>query len=361
MRARTLTAILAGLFFGLGAAGSAYSQDLPRTNLKLIGSPISSPNWVNVLKPFWLDRVPQKSNGQVTVDGISMTEVGVKGPEMLRLAKVRVADLVAGSTTLVSGELPENDGIDIAGLIQDTDTLHKVIDAYRPTLEKLYEEKVGVVPIGFWPTGAQVFWCATPIGGLKDLTGKKVRVFSATTANFVEAIGAIPVTMSFSEVVPALQRNVIDCALTGANSGNIAKWTDVATHMYPVVVGWGINFIVANAKSWQALDPAVRDFLSEQVQTDMVAEGWKMAENATQHGIWCSTGDDRCDVNATAPKKLEKRDLTLVPVTEEDKQTLKNLIAKSQLPEFAERCGAACTKGWNETVGKIVNVTAPVP
>ena len=360
MRNTKLIPVLGAVMAALITTGSVSAAELPRTNLKLIGSPISSPNWVNILKPFWLDRVPEMSGGQITVDGISMTEVGVKGPEMLRLAKAGVADLVAGSTTLVSGELPENDGIDLAGLIQNTETLQKVVDAYLPTLRKLYEEKVGVTPIGFWPTGAQVFWCATPIGGLQDLQGKKVRVFSATTANFVESIGAVPVTLAFSEVVPALQRNVIDCALTGANSGNIAKWTDVATHIYPLVVGWGVNFVVANTRSWNNLDPNVREFLEKHVKDDMVPAGWKMAQDATQHGIWCSVGDDRCDVDATAPKKLEKRDLTLVPVTEEDEQALKNLIAKSQLPEFAERCGESCIRNWNETVGKVVDVTAPV-
>lgn len=361
MRNKTIAMIMGALAAVMGPSGAASAEDLGRTNLKLIGSPVNSPNWINILKPFWLERIPEASGGQITVDGISMTDVGVKGPEMLRLAKAGVADLIAGSTTLVSGELPENDGIDIAGLIQSTDTLRKVIDAYLPTLRKLYEEKAGVTPIGFWPTGAQVFWCATAIGGLDDLKNKKVRVFSATTANFVESIGAIPVTMSFSEVVPALQRNVIDCALTGANSGNIAKWTDVTTHVYPLVVGWGINFVVANTASWNKLDPKVRAFLEERVSTDMVPAGWKMAEDATQHGIWCTVGDERCDVDATAPKKLEKRNLTLVPVTPEDERALKNLIAQSQLPEFSARCGEACVERWNETVGAVVEVSAPAP
>jgi TRAP-type C4-dicarboxylate transport system substrate-binding protein len=285
-----------------------------------------------------------------------MTDLGIKGPEMIRLARAGIADIVAGSTTLVSGELPQNDGIDIAGLVQDIDTLRGVVDAYRPVLEKQYREKLGVVPLGFWPTGAQVAWCATPLTGLADMAGKKVRVFSTTTSAVIEAIGGTPVTMSFSEVVPAMQRGVIDCALTGANSGNTAKWTDVATHLYPLTVGWGVNFVVANAERWDGLDANVRSLLQEQIDTALEPAGWDMARGATEHGIWCSTGDARCNPEATAPKNLNKTNLQLVELSDADSATLKNMLSANVLPEFAKACGPECVAEWNEVVGPVVGV-----
>ena len=338
----------------------ALAQDLPETRLSVIGSPVNSPNWVNILEPFWNDTVPEESGGAVTAQAVSMTDLGIKGPEMVRLARAGIADIVAGSTTLVSGELPENDGIDIAGLVQDIDTLEAVVDAYRPILEEHYRETLGVVPLGFWPTGAQVVWCATPIDGLADLAGKKVRVFSTTTSAVMDAVGATPVTLSFSEVVPAMQRGVIDCALTGANSGNTAKWTDVATHLFPLTVGWGVNFIVANAERWDGLDPEVRAFLETQIATGLEPAGWTMARDATDHGIWCTTGDSRCDPEATAPRNLDLTDLTLVELTEADRETLKEMLASRVLPEFASACGADCVTRWNEAVGPVANVEIEV-
>lgn len=353
MKTRLIAGIAAGLMMALPAA----AQDLKETRLSVIGSPVNSPNWTNILEPFWGTTVPEASGGKVTAEAVSMTDLGIKGPEMIRLARAGIADIVAGSTTLISGELPQNDGIDIAGLVQNIDTLEAVVDAYRPVLEALYREKLGVVPLGFWPTGAQVVWCATPLAGLDDMAGKKVRVFSTTTAAVVEAIGATPVTMSFSEVVPAMQRGVIDCALTGANSGNTAKWTDVATHLFPLTVGWGVNFVVANAERWDMLDPAVRAFLEAQIASALEPAGWTMARDATDHGIWCSTGDDRCNPEATAPRNLTKTELTLVELTEADSDRLKELLSARVLPEFASACGADCAARWNETVGPVVGVT----
>ncbi|WP_067339168.1 TRAP transporter substrate-binding protein [Stappia indica] len=334
----------------------AVAQDLPQTKLSVIGSPVNSPNWTNVLQPFWNETVPADSNGRVTANAVSMTDLGAKGPELMRLAASGVADIVAGSTTLISGELPENDSIDLAGLAQDIDTLQKIIDAYRPTLEERYRERLGVVPLGFWPTGAQVLWCATPVEGLDDLAGKKVRVFSTTTSSLTAALGATPVTMAFNEVVPAMQRGVIDCAFTGSNSGNNAKWTDVATHLVDLTVGWGVNFIVANSKTWDALDPAVQTFLRDEVRTKLEPAGWEMARVATQQGIWCSVGDDRCEPESTAPRNLTKTGLKLVELTEAESARLREIVAEHVMPEFTQACGSDCVARWNETVGTVLDI-----
>ncbi|WP_174802865.1 TRAP transporter substrate-binding protein [Martelella limonii] len=335
---------------------AGFAQDLPKTELSVIGSPVNSPNWTNVLQPFWNETIPADSNGQVTADAVSMTDLGVKGPELMRLAASGVADIIAGSTTLISGELAENDSIDLAGLAQDIDTLQQVIEVYRPVLEERYRERLDVVPLGFWPTGAQVLWCATPVTSLDDLTGKKVRVFSTTTSSLTAALGATPVTMAFNEVVPALQRGVIDCAFTGSNSGNNAKWTDVATHLVDLTVGWGVNFIVANSTTWDGLDPAVQEFLRTEIREKLEPVGWEMARVATQQGIWCSVGDDRCEPEATAPRNLTKSDLTLVELTDAENEHLRAIVAENVMPEFTQACGADCVQRWNETVGEVVDI-----
>ena len=110
-------------------------------------------------------------------------------------------------------------------------------DAYTPVINDIMSNRIGVVMISLWPTVQQSVWCAVPIKGMADLKGKKIRVFAKTQADFLKAVGASPVTMAFSEVVPALQRKVVDCAVTGTLSGNIAKWPEVATHLYPINVG----------------------------------------------------------------------------------------------------------------------------
>jgi TRAP-type C4-dicarboxylate transport system substrate-binding protein len=259
-------------------------------------------------------------------------------------------------TGYVAGEVPELDGYDLSGVIQDIGTLKKVVAAYTPVIDKIMRERVGVRMLAVWPTVQQSIWCAVPIGGLSDLKGKKVRVFAATQADFLRAIGATPVTMSFSEVVPALQRKVIDCAVTGTLSGNLAKWPEVATHLYPINVGWSLWIMTANERNWARIDPKAQKFIVAKLQDIMVKRAWKIAEEGTNQGIWCSTGDKRCTWGEK--QKVTLYNLTLVPYTDADDAKLKSLVASVALPEFAKRCGKACVAEWNATVGKVVGLTA---
>ena len=63
--------------------------------------------------------------------------------------------------------------------------------------------------------------------------------------------------------LPALQRNVVDCALTGTLSGNTAGWPEVSTHLYPLPVGWSLYYTAANLDTWQEFEPEVRAFFEK--------------------------------------------------------------------------------------------------
>ena len=184
------------------------------------------------------------------------------------------------------------------------------------------------------------------------------RVFSAAMGEFVQAIGAVPVSMTQAEVVPALQRKVIDCGITGSNSGNVAKWTEVTTHIYPMIVGWSVEIEVASLAKWNQLPESTRSFILENGEKVMAKRGWDEAESSTMHGIWCTVGDKRCNVNATRPKPLTVTNLTLVPVSAADAKERERILEEVVLPRWAKRCGAACVDRWNETVGKIVGLKA---
>jgi hypothetical protein len=57
--------------------------------------------------------------------------------------------------------------------------------------------------------------------------------------------------------------------------------------------------------------------------------------------------------------KLAK--MTIVAVKPEEATTHKKLVEGAVLAGWAKRCGSACAKEWNETVGKALGLTAPTP
>ena len=356
---KSLQFVTLALVMSMGAAGAfAADSDFPKTHIQMIGTSAGSPPWL-ITETFWKN-ISKKTGGKLDASVQSMTELGIKGQEVFRMAKLGVVNIVSSSLAYSSGDIAENDAVDFTGFVPNLDVMKKAVQAYRPTLEKIYADKLGLKLLGMWPLAAQVFWCAVPISGIEDLKGKKIRVSGATRADLVRSMGGTPTTLPFAEVVPALQRKVIDCGITGTAAGNIANWTEVTTHLYPLVVAWGMEAQAANLKWWNGLDPRVQDLIQEKMD-EMAVIGWQQAEAGTNNGIWCSTGDPRCDVTATEPKKLKKKNLTLVPVSKDDVEKLRKLAIKDALPKFAKRCGKACIENFNKVLGPIFGAKAPVP
>ncbi len=351
IQGRGLAWVVAGaLTAGLFAAGAAGAQDLPKTSLKVVGA------WGNLLqykefeKPFWTKEITEKSNGAITAEITPFNEMGLKGAEIFRLMRNGVIDF--GSTVLgyVAADDARNEAVDLAGLAPDIETARKVSDAYKPVYDKFYGERFGIKVLGIWPYSAQVLFCNGAINGLSDLKGKKVRTGNRTLAEFVEAFGGTGVTLSFNEVVPALQNGVVDCAITGSLSGNTAKWNEVATHLYALPLGWSHVMHAVNLKRWNSLDPKVRTFLEKEI-AGLEDRIWKAAAEETTQGYLCNAGKDGCTMGTKAK-------MTVVPVSDADRALLAKQLTEVVLPKWAARCQGDCVENWNTTVGKAVGLTA---
>jgi TRAP-type C4-dicarboxylate transport system substrate-binding protein len=344
--ASLVTASILSLFI----AGSALAQDLPKTHLKVVGAWGNLSQYKNFEQPFWTKEITEKSNGAITAEITPFNEMGMKGAEIFRLMRLGVIDF--GSTVLgyVAGDDARNEAIDLAGLAPDIETARKISDAYKPVYDKFYGEKFGIKVLGIWPYPAQVIYCNSEIKSLADLKGKKVRTGNRTLAEFVEALGGTGVTMTFSEVVPALQNKVVDCAITGTLSGNSAKWYEVSTHIHELPVGWSQVMFAVNQKRWNSLDANVRTFLEKEI-ADLEDRIWKGADEETQQGFDCNTGKDTCKLGT-------KANMTFVPITDADRTFLTKVLSETVVPKWAARCPGDCVENWNNSVGKTINIQA---
>ena len=340
-----LTAILVGTFI----AGSAVAQDLPKTQLRITGGLSNLSPYNDYEKPFWTQAIPSLSKGQITAEIKGFNEMGIKGPELLRLMSQGVIEFGTATLSYFAGDNPINEAIDLAGLAPDVKTARQVTDAFAPVYAKLYGDNAKVRLLGISTYPGQVLFCNAPIRGLADMKGKKVRTSSRTQADFVEALGGASVTMAFGEVVPALQNKVVDCAITGSLSGYSAKWYEVSTHLMALPINWNQQIHAVNQGTWDKLDPKVRDFLQANVKK-LVDNIWDAAAQQTQEGFDCNTGAAAC----TRPVKGK---MTLVQPSDADRAQLAQ-IREVVLKKWAARCSAQCVSDFNATVGKLLKVTA---
>lgn len=334
---------------GALSAGFAHAQDIPATRLRIVGGLSNLSQYNDFEKPFWTQKIPQVSGGKITADIKGFNEMGLKGPEMVRLMSQGVVEFGTSTLSYFAADNPINETIDLAGLAPDVKTARAVTEAFEPAYTKFYEQS-GIKLLGISTYPAQVLFCNGDFKGLADLKGKKVRTSSRTQAEFIEAFGGSSVTMAFGEVVPALQNKVVDCAITGSMSGYSAKWYEVATHLYALPINWNQQMHAVNLKTWNKLDPKVQTLISTQMKS-LVDDIWAAADKQTQEGYACNSG-------AAACSQPVKGKMVLVQATEADRSLLKKVMQEAVLPKWAARCSAQCVKDFNASVGKIMGLTA---
>jgi TRAP-type C4-dicarboxylate transport system substrate-binding protein len=341
----------AGAVLGLAASAAAQSE-LPELKVKAIG--LNSPTIVSFGDevPFWSETIPAASGGKITADFAPIDLAGIKDPQIMRLTTLGVTDFGAGDISKMAGDDPVFEGCDLAGLALDVETARAACAAWAPVMGRIMEEKFNTKLLALGTNPPQVFWCREPIGGLADLRGKKIRVFNKTMDDFINAVGGTTVSMPFAEVVPALQRGVVDCGVTGTLSGNTAGWPEVSSHLYPLYLGWSINYQSVNLDSWNNFPPEVQAFFTEQF-AQLEDKMWDTAAKAVADAENCNFGKEPCEMGKMAQ-------MTLVPISDEDKARHKELMQDVVLVEWAKRCGKECAAEWNATVGQVVGLEIPL-
>ena len=354
VRTRILGALGVAAVIMSAAASGVLAQDLPKLHIKTIGSATYLYQYKAAEVPFWGKTITEKSGGQVTAELLPYDTVGLKGHEILRLLKIGAFEFANGGLIIVARDDPVLEGTDLAGTVLTIETLRKTLDAYRPVIDRVMQKKWNSKLLLLGPNPPQVFWCNAKISGVADFKGLKIRVFGTTLADFVKGAGATAVTMPSSQVVQAMQRNLIDCAVTGTSNGNSAKWPEVTTHLYPAYAGWAPQFWAANLDMWNRLDPKLQEFLVAQLK-ELEKEVWRLGALGAEQGVNCSVGRGAC----TMPG-LTKFKMTLVPISSQDAAAIKKIVSEHVVPAWAKRCGKACVQEWNSTVGAVIGVKAPM-
>ena len=121
----------------------------------------------------------------------------------------------------------------------------------------LSTEEDGFVTITYYTSGARSFYTKDkPIRTPEDLKGLKIRVQDMQSqTDMMEALGGVPVTMSYGDVYTSLQTGIIDgaesneTALTTGKHGEVCKVFSFDEHaMIPDV-------LVMSAQIWNNISP----------------------------------------------------------------------------------------------------------
>lgn len=321
-----------------------------RYKLRIVGGLAGLNQYTRQEEPFWNKELSRLSGGRFEAEIVPFDRAGVPGSEMLRLLQLGV---VPFGTTLMSSftaQYPEYTAPDLAGLNPDIATLRTTLAAFRPYLEKAMRDQHGVEALAVYVYPAQVVFCKKPLRSLAELSGRRVRVSSSTQADFVGALGGVPVLTGFAQIVPSLTAGNIECAITGTMSGNTLGLPAQTSHLHALPVTWGLAVFGANQTAWTALPPDLRALLRRELPK-LEAAIWDESERETADGLACNRGAPSCVAG-------RKGSMVLVPVSPEDERSRREILSSTVLPRWVQRCGARCAEIWNQTIGPVRGLVA---
>lgn len=332
-------------------ASAAIASPVMAESLSVVGSWSSLPLHKEYEAPFWQATLPEASGGnlQTTVTTHNQMNLGVG--EVFRLLGQGVFDVGMTVGDYAVADAPELEGLDVPLVAMSADKAEAAVKAARPMVDEIFAKRFNSKVLAIAPYPPQVVFCNAEVGSLDDLKGLKVRASGRMTAKFLEALGAEGITVSFSEVPGALQKGVVDCAVTGAGSGYSAGWWEVTTHLLPIPLGgWDPVVTAMNMDKWQSLDADTQALIEKEIAEKFEAPAWSTAEGALANDIACLTGKGECASG-------DSRNLVLVEASDGDIEKAREILQSEVLPEWAERAGGDWAARWNESVGAVVGVT----
>ena len=277
--------------------------------------------------------------------------VGVKPPDALRLIRTGAFDIISTQIGQAARDDSYFEGIDLVGVATDVPALRKSVEAYRAAFDKRLQDRFNAKVLTIWAFGPQVIYCNGAISGVADLKGKKVRVFTASMAALVNNLGGTAVTLPASEVYPALQRGVVECAITSATSGNTSKWPELTTHFFPLGLAGSVQGHFINLDSWKRFNP--------QQQQALLAEFKKLEDMLWDVAVTANKDAEQCNIGAANCAKHAAFKMTLVPVKQSDIDLVQKNAVEVVLPMYKADCTRiepTCVAVWNDTVGKAQNL-----
>ena len=335
------------------ACGGSSGNGGGTLKIKMIGQGSAVlPEWRLVEAPFIADI--NKSNGRITIDDTPWDQTGLDQNREITILRSGQADIMMGTLSKASGDIPLLEGADLAGLNPTGQNALKAINAIGQ-VGAAEMAKVGVKLISSFPGPAQVIYCKQALQGLKDLKGRRVRTFGNSLNDFVTAAGGQSVSIAQADVYSAMSTGVIDCAITGTSSGNALKWYEVAHYLYPLPLSWSSDAYFVNVQWWNSLSSDNRAFL-QQMLLDLAQKVTELELQLTQDGINCNTAQGTCQYGTVAkPAMIE------VKPSSADQDQVKQLLSSTIIPKWVSRCGSTCGDQFNKAISPIDGVSYQKP
>jgi C4-dicarboxylate-binding protein DctP len=204
------------------------------------------------------------TNGAVTVEVYPNSQL-YKDKEELEALQLGAVQMLAPSLAKFGPlGVQQFELFDLPFLMGGYDDLRKLTDGDigKGLLARL--EDKGIKGLAFWDNAFKIMSANSPLKTPDDFLGLKMRIQSSKILEAqMQALGAVPQVMAFSEVYQALQTGVVDGTENPPSNMYTQKMHEVQKHATLSNHGYLGYAVIVNKAFWDGLDPAVREQLDK--------------------------------------------------------------------------------------------------
>lgn len=204
---KMMTAVAAAAILTLLAPAIAAAQSVP---LRLASFANADDTFGQAQRNF-AEELSRLSDGDIALDIFNNSTLG-SNREAIELAKMGGIDFVVTGVSHATRYAPILDAVLLPYLWKDTETMFDVLDGEIGERINGLLDSEGLTILGWWDNGFRhVSNSRRPINEPGDMQGLTLRTLpSPVHVEFFRQLGAAPVPMDFSELLPALRQGVID-------------------------------------------------------------------------------------------------------------------------------------------------------
>jgi len=176
--------------------------------------------------------VKERTNGEINGRVFPTSQLG-KIPRQIEGIQLGTQEVFMAPPGFLQGVNPAFQVADAPGIFKDHMHGHRSINdpSFRDRFLNLAADK-GIIGGNIWIYDGTSYMTTSPIAKIADFKGKKIRVLATQMEReIVGQFGATGVPIPFTEVVPAIQRKVVDGARTSLVVAAKAKFPTVTSHL----------------------------------------------------------------------------------------------------------------------------------
>jgi TRAP-type C4-dicarboxylate transport system substrate-binding protein len=248
----------------IGLPGTSFAAQKKPVVLRLI-VPSPAGDWPLTYKDMELaKRFNSRANGEYMIEvhtGGALARV----PEYFDAVRTGVVEMADIAWAIFAGADPRLAAMEAPFLFNNIQASVDALPRLLPLYDQILQEKFNAKALGLLTMSGMELVSKKPIRILEDWKGQLVGAISPMMAPMIKSLGGAPVSIMWTDLYEALQKNTIDATIMGTNGTLNWNLTDACKNLTLFYGMSGTNGYTINLDTWKKMPEHIQKILLEEV------------------------------------------------------------------------------------------------